>query len=112
VQHQEDAVAYDVEEDDELTAVCALCTNEDCGSLVVLYRTAGAPSSDLWDFVCSRCGLAFSVPEGELVFQSIAVEMLFARLVGPTHAKCDDEKATEQHREIADAKQSKAYLVG
>ena len=77
---------YDVEEDDELTAVCALCTNEDCGSLVVSYRTAGAPSSDLWDFLCSRCGLAFSVPEGELVFQSIAPGMLLAKLLHVAHA--------------------------
>jgi hypothetical protein len=29
VQHEEDAVAHDVEEDDELTAACALCRNED-----------------------------------------------------------------------------------
>jgi hypothetical protein len=75
-----------VEEDDELTAACALCPDEDCGSLVISYRKAGAPSSDLGDFVCSRCGLAFSVPEGELVFQSIAPEMLFARLPHMTHA--------------------------
>ena len=75
-----------VEEDDELTAACALCPNEDCGSLVISYRTACAPSSDLWDFVCLRCGLAFSVPEGELVFQSVAPEMLFAKLPHIAHA--------------------------
>jgi hypothetical protein len=67
----------DAEDVDELTA---LCVNEDCGSLVVSYRTAGEGSSDLWDFACSRCGLAYSVPEGELVFQSIAVETLLAKL--------------------------------
>jgi hypothetical protein len=61
-------VAYTVAEDDEHTAACALCRNEDCGSLVISYRTAGERGSDLWDFVCWQCGLAFSVPEGELVF--------------------------------------------
>jgi hypothetical protein len=68
------------EDVDELTAACALCLNEDCGALDVSYRTAGERSSDPWDFVCSRCGLAFSVPEGELVFQSITVETLLAKL--------------------------------
>jgi hypothetical protein len=80
VQHEEDAMECDAEDVDELTAACALCLNEDCGSLVISYRTAGERSSDMWDFMCSRCGLAFSVPEGELVFQSIAVEMLLAKL--------------------------------
>ena len=74
MQHQEDAAAYDVEEDDELTAACALCRNEDRLSLVISYRTAGERGSDLWDFLCLRCGLAFSVPEGELVFQSLALQ--------------------------------------
>lgn len=79
-------MACNVEEDDELTAACALCPNEDCGSLVISHRTEGTPSSDLVDFVCSRCGLAFSVPEGELVFQSIAVEMFLAKVLHITHA--------------------------
>jgi len=75
----------DADDVDELTTACALCLNEDCGSLVISCRTSGEPSSDPWDFVCSRCGLAFSVPEGELVFQSIAVEMLLAKRP-PHHA--------------------------
>jgi hypothetical protein len=51
-------VAYALAEDNEHTATCALCWNEDCGSLVISYQTAGERGSDLWDFVCLRCGLA------------------------------------------------------
>ena len=76
----------DVEDNDELNAACSLCLNEACGSLVISYRTEQERSSDVWDFVCSRCGLAFSVPEGELVFHSIAVEMLLAKLPHVAHA--------------------------
>lgn len=79
-------MTYDVAEDDELIAASVLCRNEDCGSLVISYQTAGERRSDLWDFVCSRCGLAFSVPEGELVFQSIAPGMLLAKLPHIAHA--------------------------
>ena len=78
-------MAYALAEDNEYTAACALCWNEDCGSLVISYRTAGERGSDLWDFVCLRCGLAFSVQEGELVFQAIAPGMLLPKLSRIAH---------------------------
>jgi len=67
------------EEEDEVIAACALCPNEDCGSLVIAYRTIGTPSADPWNFVCSRCGTDFSMPEEELVFQSLALATLLGK---------------------------------
>ena len=76
----------DVEEEDEVIAACALCPNEDCGSLVISYRAADIRSADAWDFVCSRCGVEFSVPEKQLILQSVALEMLLGKLPHIAHA--------------------------
>lgn len=57
---------------DEMIAACALCPNEGCGALVISYRSAETPARDLWEFVCSRCGAEFSVPEDELLVQPAA----------------------------------------
>ena len=76
----------DGEEEGEVIAACALCPNEDCGSVVLSYRTAGRCGSDPWDFVCSRCGTDFSVPEEELLLQSVALETLLGKLPQVAHA--------------------------
>ncbi len=72
--------------ENEVIAACALCPNEDCGSLAISYRMPAARTSDLWDFECSRCGTEFLVSEGELAFQSMALTMLLGKLPHITHA--------------------------
>jgi hypothetical protein len=79
-------MVYEADEEDELIAACGLCPNEDCGSLVISYRTADTPSSEPWDFLCSRCGTVFSVPDDELVFQSVLLEKLLEKMPQITHA--------------------------
>jgi len=66
-----------VGEEAEVMAVCALCPNDDCGALIV--GSAEERNSQVWDFVCSRCGAEFSKREEELMFQLVPLEMLSAR---------------------------------
>jgi len=66
-----------VGEEAEVIAACALCPNEDCGALVVAHRWEGE-KSEVWDFVCSRCGVEFSRREEELIFQLVPLEKLSA----------------------------------
>jgi hypothetical protein len=45
----------------------------DCSSLVIEYRAAdsvrpGHPED--WEFTCPRCGIEFTVAQGELIFHS------------------------------------------
>ena len=75
----EEAAMVCEEEEDEVIAACALCPNEDCGSLVIAYRAAGIASAEPWNFVCSRCGTDFSMPEEELVCQSLALATLLGK---------------------------------
>jgi hypothetical protein len=79
-------MVYEVDEEDEVIAACGLCPNEDCGSLVISYRTAGTPSSEPWDFLCARCGTVFSVPDEELVFHSVPLENLLDKVSKMAHA--------------------------
>ncbi len=79
-------MACEVEEGDEVIAACALCPNDNCGSLVISYREAAARSSDLWDFVCSRCGFEFSVSQEEILFQFMPLEVLLGKLPHTAHA--------------------------
>jgi hypothetical protein len=66
--------------DDTVTAL-SRCPVPACGSLVIEYRPAdnirlGHPGN--WEFTCSRCGSDFSVPQGELIFQSVPKQWLSA----------------------------------
>jgi hypothetical protein len=66
---------------DEIVAAASSCPALDCGSLVLDYRPSdsvllGHPGD--WEFTCSRCGAEFTVPRGELIFQSIPRRWLSA----------------------------------
>jgi hypothetical protein len=57
--------------DDRVAAVSS-CPVLDCGSLVIEYCPAGSirlGHSEYWEFTRSRCGMNFSVTQGELIFQ-------------------------------------------
>jgi hypothetical protein len=79
-------MACAVEEENEVIAACALCPNEDCGSVVISYRTYGKRDSDPWDFKCSRCGTDFSAPQEEVGLHSVAVGTLLEKSLHMTHA--------------------------
>jgi len=79
-----------VGEEAEVIAVCALCPNEECGALVIGHRWAEECNSDVWDFICSRCGVEFSKREEELIFQFLPLEMVAsidARVAGRSNLK-------------------------
>ncbi len=68
---------------DEIVAAASSCPALDCGSLVVDYRLAdsvrpGHPED--WEFECSRCGMKFTVTQGELIFQSIPKQWIAANI--------------------------------
>ena len=75
------AMPHDWEERDDIIAAASRCPVPDCGSLVVEYRAANnvRPSHpEDWDFTCSRCGIEFTVAQGELIFQSVPKQWLWA----------------------------------
>jgi hypothetical protein len=72
------------DERDEVVAAGSICPVADCGALVISYgppdRT-GLDNAKSWcEFACSRCGTNFTVPEDELIFQSVSKEWLLARV--------------------------------
>jgi len=73
----------DWDESDDVVAG-SICPVPDCGALVVAYRPPGRTGRDNarpWcEFTCSRCGTEFTVPEDELVFQSVPKDWLLARV--------------------------------
>jgi hypothetical protein len=75
------AMSQDLEQRDDIVAAASSCPVPDCSSLVVEYRAAGSVGSDdseNWWFTCSRCGMEFTVPPGELIFQSVPKQWLSA----------------------------------
>jgi len=55
----------------------------DCGKLAVAYRSTGVVGrdhSEPWEFTCPRCGIDFTVPEDELIFQSVPKNWLLAKV--------------------------------
>ena len=74
----------DRDEHDEVVAAGSICPVPDCGALVVSYRPldrAGRDNAKSWcEFACGRCGTEFTVPEDELIFQSVPKEWLLARV--------------------------------
>ncbi len=52
-----------------------------CGELAVAYRSTDGVERDRsepWEFTCPRCGIDFTVPEDELLFQSVPSKWLLA----------------------------------
>ena len=74
----------DWDERGEVVAAGSICPIPDCGALVVSYRPSdrtGRDNARSWrEFTCPRCGIDFTVPEDELIFQSVPKEWLLARV--------------------------------
>ena len=74
----------DRDERDEVVAAGSICPVPDCGALVISYgpsdRVEPVNAKSWWDFACTRCGTDFTVPEDELIFQSVPKEWLSARV--------------------------------
>jgi hypothetical protein len=74
----------DWDERDEVVAAGSICPVPDCGALVISYRPpdrSGRAHAKLWcEFRCTRCGTDFTVPEDDLIFQSVPKEWLLARV--------------------------------
>lgn len=76
----------DWDESDDVVAAGSICPVPDCGALVVSYRPpdrTGRNNAKQWcEFTCPRCGIDFTVPEDELIFQSVPKEWLLASVQG------------------------------
>ena len=73
----------DWDEHDDVVAAGASCPVPDCGALAIAYRSmedVGRDHSEPWEFTCPRCGTDFTVPEDELILQSVPKERLVARV--------------------------------
>jgi hypothetical protein len=72
------------DEHDEVVAAGSICPVPDCGALVISYRPSvrvGRDNARSWcEFACTGCGTDFTVPEDELIFQSVPKEWLLARV--------------------------------
>ena len=72
----------DWDERNEVVAAGSICPLPDCGALVISYRPsdrAGRDNATSWcEFACRRCGTDFTVPEDELIFQSVPKPWLLA----------------------------------
>ncbi|MGB9074207.1 MAG: hypothetical protein WCC22_16335 [Terriglobales bacterium] len=80
---EEFAMAYDGEERDDVVAAASSCPVPECSSLVIEYRAAGSSGpghQEDWEFTCSRCGMEFTVAQGELIFQSVPKQWLSANI--------------------------------
>jgi hypothetical protein len=74
---------HDLEEFDDVVAAGAICPMPDCGALTLAYWSAddvGRDDAEPWEFTCPRCGFDFTVPEDELVFQSVPKDWLWAKV--------------------------------
>ena len=72
------------DERDDVVAAGSICPVPDCGALVVSYRPperTGRDNAGSWcEFTCPHCDIDFSIPEDELIFQSVPKEWLLARV--------------------------------
>ena len=67
---------------DEVAAASS-CPVPRCGELVVAYRPPDhlrGDTAEPWKFTCPRCGIAFAVPEEDLIFQSVPKHWLLAQI--------------------------------
>ncbi|MFY9909220.1 MAG: hypothetical protein WCF22_18270 [Candidatus Sulfotelmatobacter sp.] len=70
----------DWEEHDSIAAGSS-CPMPDCAALAVAYKSVDGVArdhSEPWEFTCPRCGIDFTVPEDELIFQSVPKQWLLA----------------------------------
>jgi hypothetical protein len=59
------------------------CPMPDCGRLAVAYSKDSGPSrrsSSEWLFICPICGVEFTSPTSELLFQFVPSEWLLAKV--------------------------------
>jgi hypothetical protein len=81
---REDTMPDDWDERDDVVAAGSICPIPDCGALVVTYgppdRTGRDNAKPWCEFTCPCCGIDFTVPEDELIFQSVPKEWLLARV--------------------------------
>jgi DNA-directed RNA polymerase subunit M/transcription elongation factor TFIIS len=73
----------DWQEGDDLIAAGTICPMPDCGVLAVAYRSTSRASTDdaeTWEFMCARCGIEFTAPKSDLIFQSVPRGWLFAKV--------------------------------
>jgi hypothetical protein len=69
------------EQRNDIVAAASRCPVSECGSLVIEYRAAGSVRPghpEDWEFTCPRCGIEFTVAQGELIFQSVPKQWLSA----------------------------------
>lgn len=74
---------HDWEQGDDVIAAETICPMPDCGALTVAYRStdgAGRDDAEPWAFTCPRCGFEFTVPEGDLIFQSVSADWLLTKV--------------------------------
>jgi len=73
----------DWDDHDDRVAAGSSCPTPGCGELVVACgrpdRT-GRDHAEPWEFTCPRCGINFTVPEDELIFQGVPTNWLLARV--------------------------------
>jgi hypothetical protein len=77
-----DTMPDDWDEHDDIAAGSS-CPMADCGELAVAYRSTDGVErdhSEPWEFACPRCGIDFTVPEDELIFQSVPKNWLLAKV--------------------------------
>jgi hypothetical protein len=81
-----DLAARQTKQETNVKAAGATCPMPGCGALAIAYEAADSVkasrghSAFSWDFVCSECGTEFAAPTGDLVFQSIPRDWLFAQV--------------------------------
>ena len=75
---EERATSHDCGQRYDIIAAASSCPMPACSSLVIEYRAAGPGHPEDWEFTCSRCGAAFTVAQGELLFQSLPEQWLLA----------------------------------
>ena len=68
----------DWDEFDEVIVAGAKCPTPDCVALAVTCKPPDYGLAQQLEFTCPRCGIDFTVPEAELVFQSVPKQWLFA----------------------------------
>jgi hypothetical protein len=90
----------DWDERDEVVAAGSICPVPDCGALVISYRPpdrTGRDNAKSWcEFTCPRCGIDFTVPEEELIFQSVPKVWLLARVQAAWSG--GEHRGTANHR--------------
>jgi len=78
---EERAMPHEWEQRDDIVAAASSCPAPDCSSLVIEYRAVGSVRPghpEDWGFTCSRCGIEFTVAQGEIIFQSVPKQWLSA----------------------------------